>query len=307
PSDFVSQGALEIDNDGAEHAITWLSVSMVQPGYFAVMGIPLLSGRELERQDMGMDPASSETPIVINLSMARSFWPGRDPVGAGFRLAEPRGPRRYRVVGVAGDVRDGLSLPSCDPCNWQIYRPLPAVRQYTDVLVRVGDNAPLPIAGLRDAVAALDPGVPADDGLESAAASVHAMMNTQRFQAALFGTFAAIALALVALGIAAVIAHSVSQRTREMGIRLALGARPAQVRRLVVAQGVRPAIAGLAFGVVVTVAVTRTMTRFLYGVSPTDPLTIAAMCGVLIGVSLAAIAVPALRATRVDPARTLRD
>jgi len=92
-----------------------------------------------------------------------------------------------------------------------------------------------------------------------------------------------------------------------MGIRLALGARPAQVRRLVIAQGVRPAIAGLALGIGVTFVVTRTMMKFLYGVSPTDPLTIAAMSAVLIGVSLAAIAVPALRATRVDPAKTLRD
>ena len=307
PPDFVIQGTLQIDGSAAEHAISWLSVSMVQPGYFAVMGIPLLAGRDLERQDLDVDPSSSETPIVINRSMAKSFWPGGDPVGAGFRLVEPRGPRRYRVIGVAGDVRDGLSLPACDPCGGQIYRPLPVVRQYTNVLVRVAENAALPVAGLRDVVAAIDPGVPADDSLQSGAASVDATMNRQRFNAALFGTFAAIALALVGLGIAAVIAHSVSQRTREMGIRLALGARPAQVRRLVIAQGVRPAIIGLALGIVVTLAVTRTMTRFLYGVSPSDPLTIATMCSVLIGVALAAITVPALRATRVDPAKTLRD
>jgi len=306
PADFVTQGALQIDGSD-EHAVSWLYVSMVQPGYFAVMGIPLLAGRELERQDMDVDPSAGEAPIVINRSMAKSFWPGRDPIGARFRLAEPRGPRRYRIVGVAGDVHDSLSLPACDPCGWQIYRPLPVVRQYTDVLVRVADNAPLPVAGLRDAIAAIDPGVPADDSLQSGAASLHSTMNRQRFNAALFGTFAAVALALVGLGIAAVIAHSVSQRTREMGIRLALGARPAQVRGLVIAQGLRPAIAGLALGLVVTFAVTQTMTRFLYGVSPTDPLTIASMCSVLIGVALAAIAVPALRATRVDPAKTLRD
>ena len=307
PPDFVTQGALQIDGSASEYTISWLSVSMVQPGYFAVMGIPLLAGRELERHDLSADPSSNETPIVINRSMAKSFWSGRDPVGATFRLAEPRGPRRYRVIGVAGDVRDGLSLPACDPCGPQIYRPLPAERQYTDVLVRVADRAPLPVAGLRDAVAAIDPGVPADDSLQSGAASVYSTMSRQRFNAALFGTFAAVALALVGLGISAVIAHSVSQRTREMGIRLALGARPAQVRRLVIAQGVRPAIAGLALGIGFTFVVTRTMTKFLYGVSPTDPLTIAAMSAVLIGVSLAAIAVPALRATRVDPAKTLRD
>jgi putative ABC transport system permease protein len=284
-----------------------MNVSMVQPGYFAVLGIPLLAGRDLQPQDFGIDPASGETPIVINRSMAKSFWPGGDPVGAGFRIAEPRGSRRYRVVGVAGDVFDPLSLAGCDPCGPHIYRPLPDTRQYTDVLVRVAGNAPLPVAGLRDAVAAVDPGVPADDSLESAAASLYSTLNRQRFQATLFAVFAVIALALVALGIAAVIAHSVSQRTREMGIRLALGARPAQVRWLVIAQGVRPTVAGFALGIVVSLAVTRTMTRFLYGVSPTDPLTIAAVCSVLIGVTLTAITVPAIRATRVDPARTLRD
>ena len=140
PADFMTQGALQIDNGGGEHNVAWLSVSMVQPGYFAVMGIPLLAGRELERQDMDVDPSASETPIVINRSMAKSFWRGRDPVGAGFRLAEPRGPRRYRVIGVAGDVQDGLSSPGCDPCGPQIYRPLPVVRQYSDVLVRVAET-----------------------------------------------------------------------------------------------------------------------------------------------------------------------
>ena len=191
-------------------------------------------------------------------------------------------------------------------CDGQIYAPLTSNRWFTDVLLRISDGAPPPIVGLRAAINRIDPQVPADEDLETAAESLHDSIHIPRFQAALFAAFAGLALMLVAVGLSAVIAHAVSQRTREMGIRLALGARPSQLRGLVLIQGMTPATIGLGAGLLVSAAITRMMTAFLYGLSPTDPFTLAGACVVLLSVALGAMLVPALQATHVDPVQALR-
>lgn len=308
PNQLVASGEFEVANRDAQPIKIDANMSFVAPGYFKLMGIPLLAGADFQATDLRDGGPSVQVPVVISRSLAREFWPAGNPLGAGFRFVGTRGRiRQYRVIGVARDLNGhDLQSPECSACDWQIYAPLVSDRHFTEVLLRIADGAPPPVSGLRATINRIDPKVPADEDLETAAASLHDHIHIPRFQAALFATFAGLALMLVAVGLSAVIAHAVSQRTREMGIRLALGARPSQLRGLVLTQGMTPAMIGLGLGLVVSVAVTRTMTAFLYGLSPTDPITLASAAVVLLAVALGAMLVPALRATRVDPVQALR-
>ena len=226
--------------------------SFVTPGYFALMGIPLLQGTDFTAADAAESSAPIQ-PAIVSRSLARRIWADGTAVGAVFEIASPTRVRRYRVIGVSGDVSVwGLLSPTCRDCDMQVYAPLPDARQYTDVLLRVRPGTPVPAAALalRAAVARLDPDVPSDDGLETAEDALSRFIRLPRFTAVLFSAFAGLAVLLVAVGLSAVVSHSVAQRTREMGIRMALGAAPGGVRRLVIVQGLRPALVGLAAGLV---------------------------------------------------------
>jgi predicted permease len=299
PTDVISDGRFEVENRNDSPIQIVVSRSFVTPGYFKLMGIPLLAGSDFQAADLRNVGSFVQVPVVISRSFGRRFWPAGNPLGAGFRLVDPSHIRQFRVIGVAGDVWGSVGAG-------QIYAPLVSDRWFTEVLLRIADGAPPPIAGLRSAITRIDPQVPADEDLWTAAEKLHDFIHIPRFQAALFAVFAGMALILVAVGLAAVIAHAVSQRTREMGIRLALGARPSQVRGLVLTQGMTPAMIGLGLGLLASLALTRTMTAFLHGLSPTDPATLAVASVLLLGVALVAMLAPALRATRVDPVQALR-
>jgi ABC-type antimicrobial peptide transport system permease subunit len=174
------------------------------------------------------------------------------------------------------------------------------------VLLRVADGAPPPAGALRGVISEIDPTVPSDDGLETAAASLHGFLAQQRFRAALFGSFAAMAVTLVAFGVMAVVLHAVKQRTREIGIRLALGARPSQVRREILTQGLKPTVVGLVAGTLIALVLTRWLASFLHGVSPTDAVVFIGSAMLLATIAIAAILGPVLQATRVNPADVLR-
>jgi putative ABC transport system permease protein len=305
PSDFVAQGAFETD-DGREQADVGISVSYVSPGHFDLMGIPMLAGTGFTSGHLD-DTGTPERPVVISNSLRRRFWPDRNPIGEGFRLTDRRGTRRYRIVGVTGDASGwGLASQTCTDCQWQMFLPLPDSRQATEVLLRLADGAPPPAAALRATISQIDPGVPADDSLETAAASLHGFLAQERFRAALFGAFAALAVTLVAFGLLAVVFSSVKQRTREIGIRLALGAQPSQVGRQILAHGLQPAATGLAAGLLLAWLLTRTLASFLHGVSPTDGLVFVGSAMLLATVAVVAILGPVLQATRLDPAHVLR-
>ena len=307
PSDFVAHGDFETTGRRERAADVWIGVSFVSPGHFELMGIPLVAGTGFEARHLRDRDAAAERPVVISSSLRRRFWRDRNPIGDGFQLTDSRGTRRYRILGVAGDASGrGLASPACPDCPWHMYAPLPGTRQYTEVLLRLADGAPPPVAGLRAAIGQIDPGVPSDDSLETAAASLHGFIGLPRFRAALFGGFAAVAVTLAALGLLAVVFHAVKQRTREIGIRVALGARPSQVRRLVLAEGLPPTIVGIGAGMLAAALLTRTMASFLHGISPTDGAIFLGSAALLAAVAFGAMLGPVVRATRVDPVQALR-
>lgn len=302
PSDLITGGEMVIE--GRQAAIeTTMTVSMVEGDLLAFMGIPLLAGRDLSGQDVRNARAGGDKAVVINRSLARRYWPEGDAVGARFRLSLDHDQRWNRVVGIAADVRQrGLEVP---PDGLHLYTSLGDDRRYGEVLLRLRPATAPPLAEVRAAINRIDPQVPTDT-LDTAAAGMLDSMSNTRFRAALFGAFGVLAVALAALGIAGVVAYTVVQRTAEMGIRLALGAAPSDVRRLVLLQGSAPVLLGIGVGLLLSLAVTRLMAGFLHGVRPVDPLTFAATAALLAGIGALATWVPARRATTVDPVATLR-
>jgi putative ABC transport system permease protein len=275
----------------------------VSPGYFAAAGIPLLQGRTLTEQDNnGMDQKHPrDSAVVISQSMARKFWPNQEAVGQRIRFGDDPTPH-YRVVGIVGDVRIRLDEDP-QPC---MYMPLYEGYQtgFYALIRTAGD--PLALAGaVRQAIGSLDPDIPAYE-IRTMAAVLDESAARRQFTAFLLGIFAALALALAAVGLYGVLSYAVAQRTAEIGIRMALGAAHSQVRRLILLEGLRPALAGVILGILGAAWATQFLRTLLFSVSPSDPATFIAVPLVLLSVAIAACAIPAWRATRVDPATALR-
>jgi predicted permease len=275
----------------------------VSPGYFAAAGIPLLTGRALNEQDnIGFDDEHPrDSAVVISQSMARKFWPNQDALGQRIRFGDEKGPH-YRVVGIVGDVRIRIDEDP-QPC---LYTSLYEGSQtgFYALIHTLGD--PVAVAGaVRQAISGLDPDIPAFE-IRTMASVVDESAARREFTAFLLGMFAALALALAAVGLYGVLSYAVAQRTAEIGIRMALGAAHPQVRRLILLEGMRPALAGLILGIVGAAWATQFLRTLLFGVSTYDPATFIAVPALLLSVALAACAIPAWRATRVDPATALR-
>jgi putative ABC transport system permease protein len=275
----------------------------VTPGYFATMQIPVLQGREFSERDTLAAPRVA----VINQALARKYFPAGDAIGTRVAFTQQQ-PVWYQIIGVVGAIRhralDARELPELYVPNAQPLFPGATVRALF-VAVRT-DGDPLAMtAAVRQAVAAVDPDQPISD-LRSMEQRVSASLGPRRFNMVLLGVFAAVALALCAIGIYGVLAYAVTERTHEIGIRLALGARPRDVIAMVVGQGLALAVAGAVLGVVAAAAVTRLMASLLYGVTATDPLTFGAVVLLLLLVAAGAAWRPARRATQVDPLTALR-
>jgi putative ABC transport system permease protein len=277
----------------------------VDAGFFRTLGIPLLRGRALTDAD-----ASDSAPaVVVSAKLAQRLWPGADPIGQRLRFGPP-GPDAVwmTVVGVAGEVRHRSlrANQAQSPEDPDIYTPL-ARNTPTSlaVVVRARRDPGSLSNAVRREIAALDPAVPVW-AIEPVEARVGRELAGSRFMAFLLGGFAAVALSLAGVGIFGVLARLVTRRRHEIGVRMALGARAADVHRLVARRGAALTAGGLLIGTAASLALTRTLTSLLYSVSPTDPPIFAAVCLALAGVAALASWLPARRATRVDPLTVLR-
>jgi len=237
--------------------------------------------------------------IVINETMARNYWPGQNPVGQAIRM----GGTRLTIVGVAGDVRQrGLDAPVAP----QFVRPyMQAGWPVMNVVVRTAHTPAAFATPVRKALASALPDWPVA-GFQTMEEVVHNSTGSRRFPMLLLSVFSAVALALAAVGIVGVVGHSVTQRTHEIGLRMALGARTVDVLRLVVSSNMVWVLAGLAAGLAGSAGLTRLLSGLLYGVRPLDPTVLAAVSGLLCAVGLLASYLPARRAARIDPMAALR-
>jgi putative ABC transport system permease protein len=280
--------------------------------YFEALGIGLRRGRYLS----DLDTAQSEPVVVINETLARQFWPGEDPIGLRVAWGGPREHGRWmRIVGIVGDVTQGsLGTPTVP----QTYQPwvqhVPDTASGDAVFISLrslqlivrANGDPLAIAAtVQSQVRAMDPSLPVAQ-IRTMEAVVNESAGPQRFNTVLLGSFAAVAVMLAALGIGGVLATTVSRRTREIGVRMALGAKRRDVLGMVIKQGMVLVLIGLAAGLPCALIGTRFMSSLLFGVNARDPLTFLASATLLILVALAACYIPARRATRVDPITALR-
>jgi predicted permease len=270
-------------------------------GYFSALGIPLLEGRFFKEADRKDAPMT----LIINHAMADRYWPHEDVIGK--RVSFEDVPRKdsdwATIVGVVGDVKDQPNSPGAEPAFW--WSALQQVDSDMLIVIRsYGDPELLPDA-LRNEVHKLDPALAVAD-VQLMDKIVDTSISTPRFAFVLVGLFAGLAIVLAAVGVYGVIAYTVSQRTQEFGLRLALGAQRADLVRLVLGQSARLVVPGAILGVLLTLALARVVRSLIYGVSPTDPAILSSVALLVLFVALIASYRPARRATKADPMSTLR-
>ena len=286
--DFLPQESVEVPIDG------------VTPTYFSVMNVPLLAGRTFTESDS----ANAPPVVIINETMAKRFWPGANPVGRRMKYGRSKnGGPWMTIVGVVADTRrtgyDAVVRP-------ETYRPYAQSgdRAMTVVVHTTGDPASA-APELKAIVKSLDPQV-AVQHVQPLEAVVSEMTSQRRLNTILLGGFAVIATVLALVGLYGVLAYSVQQRTRELGVRLALGATGSNVMQLVLKEGLQLVAIGLIAGLAVALASSSALSKILYHVKPTDPATLAAIAVMTLVVSAVACALPAVRALRLDPVTALR-
>jgi len=274
----------------------------VSPGYFRALGVPLLRGRNFAETDNEDAPPVA----VINQAMARRYFPNQDPIGQRIRVGGPERPQNQwmEIVGLVGDVRyEGLEV---EPEAVLYQHHFQADWSDTYVVMRgVGDVRQL-AGSVRDAIWSLDKDLPVA-GVRTMEELLSESVSRPRFRTVVFVAFGSLALVLAVSGVYGVMSYLVGQRTREIGIRMVLGARRGDVLGLVIREGMTLALLGVVIGLGAALAMTRLMASLLFGVGATDPLTLAATTSLLLAMVLAACWLPARRAARVDPAVSLRD
>jgi predicted permease len=313
--------ALPLSGDGSTQPVTVegrpvlpmaeqpeVGVRRFTPGYLEAMRVPLLHGRLINDGDVAGRPPVT----VISAGMAKQFWPHEDPIGKHLTLTFSPGIAR-EVVGVVGDVKmDGLNVSQSQS---MVYVPLAQMTLppgevwhgfSVSLVVRTATAPSSAASAITAAVHQVDSAQPVMQ-VETMEDMVADSISQQRFTMLLLAAFAGLALLLAAVGIYSVLSYSVRRRVREIGIRMALGAQIADVLRLVVMEGMKPTLLGLAIGLAGALALGRVVSKLIYGVSAADPATFAAVSALLAAVALAASIIPAYRATRVEPVKTLRE
>jgi putative ABC transport system permease protein len=292
--EFHIEGRAEADPD---HKVT-LNVNVVGPGYLRTLGIALLKGRDFSAGDTQATPPVA----LINQAMAHKLWANEDPIG---RRISSDGQHWTTIEGVVGDVRQGGLSAEPQPEVYLSYLQDPFAWPYLTMLVRTSFDPMKLVASLQGAIWSVEKDLPI-----SSVATMEEIRSRSiaqpRLTALLLTVFAALALLLAAVGIYGVMAYTVTQRTHEMGLRMALGARAVDVVTLVTGQGMLLAAMGVAVGLAAAFGLTGALEKFLWRVQPTDPVTFIAVSLLLAAVALLASYVPARRATHVDPMVALR-
>jgi putative ABC transport system permease protein len=280
--------------------ISFAGWQIVGANYFQTLGIPVLRGRDLTTQDMDKD---APPVAVINETMARRYWPEENPIGKRITLGLPRADNPWvTIVGVARDLPQRLD--SATQADWYLSRPFAQPHNQVLFLRTAGDPESV-AASIRSVVATIDRNQPVTS-IKTMNEVVADTVAPRKFNMSLLTLFAGIALTLSALGIYGVVAYSVTQRTQEVGIRMALGAQKSDVLGLMIRNGMMLTLLGIAIGVVIALQVTRLMTALLFEVTSTDATTFIAVSALLMFVSFIACYIPARRATKVDPLVALR-
>lgn len=295
-SGIAIEGQSEVDDDHLPE----IDTSAIGPGYFAALGVPVLAGREFTDQDNAQAPRVA----IVNQSFARKYFGNQSPVGKRLWGLSKRKRYEMQIVGVVKDGKYRTLGEDPRPYYWEAGQQSRGGFERVTLVVRTtGDPGALG-AVLRRELEAVNRNVPVD--IRTLAERMQTALLPAKALAAVLGTFGALGLVLAAVGIYGVITYLTGRRTHEIGVRIALGAKPADILRLVLGQGAWLAGLGLGVGVIGAALAARLISSMLYGVSPTDPLTFAAVAGVLAAVALAANWIPARRAAKVDPIRALR-
>jgi putative ABC transport system permease protein len=274
----------------------------VSPGYLKTLGVPLLRGREFTDTDTENAPAVG----MINAMIAKQFFPNQDALGKRFMFGRPSADRAPKWITIVGVTTDTKLYGLANPARLEVYLPFrQAVSGAMDLVVKSAADPASLTSAIRGAVASIDKDQPIF-AIATMQQLVKDSVSTRRVTLILLGIFSALALVLAAIGIYGVISYSVAQRTHEIGIRMALGADGGGVLRMIFAQGVKIAGAGVIIGLAASLGLTRLMAKLLFSVSAADPLTFAAVAIVLVAVAMLACYIPARRALRVDPIIALR-
>ena len=305
PGGDDGNGFIEIEGRDPSTRIA-AAYRVVSDDYFDVLGIPVLAGRAFETSDR----AGGERVAVINRTMAQRYWPGEDPIGRRVRAIQMEymeGAPWVTVIGVVGDVRHGGHEDETEPAMYTLYRQVPSWSPVMTVVARARPDIPAAVLGnlLRTAVHAQDPGLaPAVSTMEQ---RLGGLVAERRFVLSILSGFALLALALAAVGLYGLLSFAVAQRTREIGVRAALGARRFGIVNLMLRSALRVVLAGIILGLVVALWFTRGMEALLVDVAPYDPVSFLSAVAVLLAVAVVAAAAPAWRAARIDPLRALRE
>jgi putative ABC transport system permease protein len=290
------------DSSGTEHSYDNISFNSVSPGFFRTMGISVIRGREFTEQDRGR--AGSAPVVLVNQSLAKKLAGSQDVVGMHISGQDEKGQSNWNteIVGVVGDVRDATLRDAAEP---EIYYPISQSPSNMLVLCVRSKNDPLNlISALRSRIWSVDKNLPIE--AQTMDELIRTSVAQPRFGTALLNAFGVLGVILALVGIYGVVSYAVSLRTREIGVRVALGAKPGDVLNLVIGHGLRLAGFGIAIGLVATLVLTKFMASLLFGIRAYDPLTFIVAPVLLAGVAIMACYIPARRAMRVDPMVALR-
>jgi predicted permease len=299
-ADYTWDTSVLLPGETARTAVRHYSnLQTVRENFFETLGIPRVLGRSFTAED----DAHAPKVAIVNQTFARKYFPGQSPLGQ--RVRESEGDPELEIVGVVGDTKYDSQRKEMEPLiltPWQ--QQGDSIGEMRFALRTAGEPAALADT-VRRVVRELDPNLPVTE-IGSQEARSDANLSRERLYARLLTFFGAIALVLAAIGLAGVLGYSVAQRTSEIGIRMALGARRPQVVRMIVLQGLRPTLAGLILGLAASLAAGRLLASLVYGVGTSDPVTLVAVAAVLVTVAAVAALLPARRAARVDPIVALR-